>query len=103
ITIGTGTTEYKTLNGTSMARPHVSGIAALLWALAPLARANDIRNAITATAHDLGPSGYDIQYGHGLVDALAAAKLLAPAVPISSPPPVPSPPPSPQPTPPKRR
>ena len=100
VTIGTWTTEYKTLNGTSMATPHVSGIAALLWALQPSAHANDIRNAITASAHDLGPTGYDIQYGHGLVDAAAAAKLLAPASPITSPPPATPPPTTP---PPKRR
>jgi subtilisin family serine protease len=107
ITIGTWTTDYRTLNGTSMATPHVSGIAALLWALAPSARMNEIRHAITATAHDLGPSGYDTQYGFGLVDADAAAKLLAPGGAVVSPSPAPPPPPpaSPPPSspPPKRR
>jgi subtilisin family serine protease len=101
VTIGTWTTEYRTLNGTSMATPHVSGLAALLWALAPAARATDIRNAILASAHDLGPSGYDIQYGNGLIDAAAAVKLIAPSSPISSP--APTPPPIPAPQPPKRR
>ena len=49
----------------------------------------EIRAAITGSAHDLGPSGYDIQYGFGLVDAFAAAKLLAPDL---TPPPQPPPP-----------
>jgi subtilisin family serine protease len=96
VTIGTWMTDYKYLNGTSMATPHVSGIAALLWTLAPGAHANDIREAIVGTAHDLGPSGYDIQYGYGLVDAAAAAKRIAPSVVIT---PAPAPPP----VPPRRR
>lgn len=92
VTIGTWSDDYKTLNGTSMATPHVSGIAALLWAMRPNLGANDIRNAITSTAHDLGPGGYDPQYGYGLVDAQAAARLIAPAGPIASPPPSAPPP-----------
>ena len=64
-----------------MATPHVSGIAALLWTLKPSAHASEIRAAITGSAHDLGPSGYDTQYGFGLVDAFAAAKFLAPGLP----------------------
>jgi serine protease len=102
ITIGTWLTDYKTLNGTSMATPHVSGIAALLWALHPSAHANEIRTAITTSAHDLGPSGYDIQYGFGLVDAAAAAQFLTPGI-IVSPAPPPSTPAPPQPQPPRRR
>ncbi|HEV2719797.1 MAG TPA: S8 family serine peptidase, partial [Thermoanaerobaculia bacterium] len=109
VTIGTWLTDYKNLSGTSMATPHVSGIAALLWALAPRAHATDIRTAITNSAHDLGASGYDPQYGFGLIDAVAAAKLLAPSVIVSPPqqppgqpqPPPQQPPPAPQP--PRRR
>ena len=89
VTIGTWVTDYKSLSGTSMATPHVTGIAALLWTLRPAAPAIEIRAAITGSAHDLGPSGYDIQYGFGLVDAYAAAKLLAPDL---QPPPQPQPP-----------
>ena len=85
VTIGTWATDYKPLNGTSMATPHVSGVAALLWTLQPSAHASDIRSAIIASAHDLGPSGWDVQYGFGLVDALAAAKLLAPGLPTPPP------------------
>ena len=89
VTIGTWVTDYRSLSGTSMATPHVTGIAALLWTLRPTAPAIEIRAAITGSAHDLGPAGYDIQYGFGLVDAFAAAKLLAPDL---TPPPQPPPP-----------
>jgi len=86
VTIGTWVTDYRNLSGTSMATPHVSGVAALLWSLRPAAHASDIRAAITNSAHDLGPTGYDLQFGFGLVDALAAAKLLAPGLQIGPPP-----------------
>jgi serine protease len=71
--------DYALKSGTSMATPHVAGVAALLWALAPRAHALDIRRAIELTAADLGPAGFDPANGNGLVDALAAAKALAPA------------------------
>lgn len=70
--------DYTAWGGTSFATPHVAGVAALLWSLKPSATAADIRNAITATAIDLGPPGRDDTFGYGLVDALAAAQILAP-------------------------
>jgi subtilisin family serine protease len=63
-----------------MAAPHVAGVAALLWSLAPNAHAIDVRRAIELTAVDLGPKGFDAANGNGLVDALAAAKFIAPAL-----------------------
>jgi hypothetical protein len=61
--------------GTSMATPHVSGVAALLFARNPAASASQVRQAMESTALDLGPAGRDDEYGYGLVqaaDALAA-------------------------------
>jgi serine protease len=61
--------------GTSMAAPHVSGVAALLFARNPTATADQVRQAMESTALDLGPAGRDNEYGYGLVqaaDALAA-------------------------------
>jgi serine protease len=66
------------LNGTSMATPHVAATAALAWSLAPQLSSAEIRHAIEAAAHDLGPPGFDTRYGNGSLDALATAKLVAP-------------------------
>ena len=61
--------------GTSMAAPHVSAIAALLIATQRLGknpRPGRVASQIRQTARDLGPEGYDTRYGHGLVDAAGA-------------------------------
>ena len=56
--------------GTSMATPHVSGLAALL-ASEGLNNAW-VRYRIEATATDLGPTGKDKWYGYGRINALRA-------------------------------
>jgi serine protease len=63
--------------GTSMAAPHVSAIAALVIAarkLGPSPGPEALQNHIQATAHDLGRPGFDGRYGHGLVSAAAALR-----------------------------
>jgi subtilisin family serine protease len=70
--------DYATESGTSMACPHAVGVAALVWSAAPNASASDVKNAMINTAHDLGPTGQDPAFGYGLLDALAAAKSIAP-------------------------
>jgi serine protease len=74
------TDDYGVLSGTSMATPHVSGVAALVWSLAPAASAEQIKNALYNSAHDLGAAGRDVVYGFGEVDAYAAAILIAPQI-----------------------
>jgi subtilisin family serine protease len=71
--------QYGFLDGTSMSTPHASGVAALIWAVAPTASAAEVLQAMKETATDLGAKGYDSQYGNGLVNALEAAKKLNPA------------------------
>jgi subtilisin family serine protease len=78
IDVGSWMDDYKLLSGTSMATPHVSATAALIWSLSPDATADRVREAIVATASDLGTPGFDLTYGYGLVNALAAAQKLAP-------------------------
>lgn len=68
---------YSALNGTSMATPHVSGVAALLWAHFPNATNAEIRDAMNATAVDLGAAGRDNAFGYGLVQTAAAYDYLA--------------------------
>jgi serine protease len=61
--------------GTSMAAPHVSGVAALAIAsgvLGPDPGPDAIEAHLKATARDLGAPGPDNSYGAGLVDAAAA-------------------------------
>ena len=71
--------DYAFFNGTSMASPHVAGAAALLWCLAPNATPAQVVEALTATARDRGPRGFDPVYGAGVIDVFAAAKQLAPS------------------------
>ena len=70
--------------GTSMAAPHVSAIAALIIATKVLgARPSPeaIEARLKQTSRDLGPPGPDRRYGHGLVDAFAA---INPAIPVTA-------------------
>ncbi len=60
---------YATLSGTSMATPHVSGVAALAWEANPLMSNAQVRALLQTTADDLGAAGRDNLFGYGLVDA----------------------------------
>ena len=68
--------DYASFSGTSMAVPHVSGVAALVWSARPEAPAEAVREALQASARDLGPPGRDPGYGFGLVQARAALEAL---------------------------
>jgi len=68
---------YAELDGTSMATPHVSAVTALVWAQFPNKSNQEIVDALTATAEDLGAPGRDDYYGYGLVQAGAAYDLLS--------------------------
>jgi len=67
---------YEAWDGTSMATPHVSGIAALIWGAYPGKTNVQVRAALEATARDLGAAGRDNAYGNGLVQAKAALDYL---------------------------
>ena len=81
---------YCGLEGTSMATPHVTAAAALLFSYRPDATAAQVRRALEESAADLGAPGADPVYGHGALrarDALARLdELLAgPQVPGEGP------------------
>lgn len=63
---------YHNLTGTSMAAPHVAGIAALILQNKPTFTPTDVKNRLILTATDMGVGGWDRDYGWGLVDAFNA-------------------------------
>lgn len=58
--------------GTSMATPHVSGIAAKVWSHFPQCNSTQIREVLNYTATDLGKEGRDDQFGYGLINTKAS-------------------------------
>lgn len=79
ITLSYRMEEYTTLNGTSMATPHVSGTVALVLALAPDMNPAEMAWVLEHTTTDVNLTGWDQRSAWGLVNALAAAKQVAPA------------------------
>ncbi|MFK3650812.1 S8 family serine peptidase [Lysobacter enzymogenes] len=63
---------YEKMSGTSMATPHVSGSAAVVWSAKPSATAQQVRDALDATAKDIDAAGRDDNTGWGLVQIPAA-------------------------------
>ncbi len=70
---------YSSLTGTSMATPHVAGVAALVLADSPSMSNSQVRNQLKNTADDLGHSNN--QQGSGGVNACAALNGGAACVP----------------------
>lgn len=69
---------YFEQNGTSMSSPFVAGAAALLLSLHPGLTPDQVRSRLCNTATDLGPVGFDIQYGHGLLNVQALLESVSP-------------------------
>ena len=69
---GCTTNCYVYLDGTSMATPYVSGVAALVKSYNAGLTASQIQSRLTGTAQDLGTAGRDNSFGYGLVRADAA-------------------------------
>jgi subtilisin family serine protease len=68
---------YWFYQGTSMATPHASGVAALLLARDPTLTPTEIRDILQSTADDLGVAGRDNTFGWGLINATAALQSIA--------------------------
>ena len=74
--------NYAYFDGTSMATPHVSAVAALVWSYRPSCSAATVRDVLNATAKDLGAVGRDVKFGFGLVQASdAKTRLLSTSCP----------------------
>lgn len=89
-TVSVASGNYAFYDGTSMATPHVSAVAALIWSHNRAWTNAQIRSALASTAEDLGAAGRDSSYGYGLIRARAALDSL---LGTSEPPPPPPPPP----------
>jgi len=59
-------------SGTSLSAPFVSGAAALLKSHDPALTHDEIRAILAATADDLGPAGWDPEFGHGRINLYTA-------------------------------
>ncbi|MBT2684928.1 S8 family peptidase [Bacillus sp. ISL-37] len=64
--------QYAALSGTSMAAPHVAGLAALIKSANPDLKSSQVIRIIKNSAIDLGEQGKDIEYGNGLIDVNSA-------------------------------
>jgi serine protease len=78
-------TGYYYYSGTSMATPHVVGVAALMKSVNPSLTNVQLRNLLHTTAEDIGAPGWDEYFGYGMVDAYAAV-LAAGGTPTNQPP-----------------
>jgi len=72
---------YESYDGTSMATPHVSGVAALVWSHYPTKTNAQLRDALQKSAKDKGTAGKDNSYGYGIVQAKAAYDYLGGSAP----------------------
>ncbi|MEJ6951595.1 S8 family serine peptidase [Natronospora cellulosivora (SeqCode)] len=66
---------YGNMNGTSMAAPHIAGIAALILSRNANLKPNEVKYKLLRTAQDLGEAGKDYHYGFGLINSHAAVAL----------------------------
>lgn len=70
---------YERFSGTSMASPHVAGVAALVWAERPGLSVAQLEAVLRTSATDLGTPGRDDYYGSGRIDAEAALSAPVPS------------------------
>ena len=83
---GSNGVYFRHISGTSLAAPHVAGVAALMLSVNPNLTVQQVRNIIESTAnrnlqiftahYENRPNGrWNREVGHGLVDAYAAVRL----------------------------
>ncbi|MCL2827717.1 MAG: S8 family serine peptidase [Oscillospiraceae bacterium] len=60
--------EYRYVNGTSFAAPFVSAMAAAAKGVRPDITQAEFAEILTRSVTDAGTPGYDVYYGHGMID-----------------------------------
>lgn len=68
---------YGTLDGTSIAAPHVAGVVALMLEADPDLTPAQVKRILLGSAQDLGAPGADNETGFGFVNAIAAVQVAA--------------------------
>lgn len=69
------TASHVYYGGTSMAVPHVAGVAALVLSVDPTLSLAALRTTLLSTCRDLGVAGFDDTNGFGLIQAGEAVRL----------------------------
>jgi subtilisin family serine protease len=78
---------YKEMSGTSMSAPFVTGAAALLKSVLPNLTPQEVRARILTATDDLGTDGFDLFYGHGLLNARKLMEnISSPVIEVTYPP-----------------
>jgi len=70
--VSSGAANYALVDGTSYASPFAAGAAALIISSRPDLSADAVETIICETATDLGPPGWDPEYGCGVINAASA-------------------------------
>jgi subtilisin family serine protease len=75
--------NYDYLFGTSMSAPYVSGLAALILSASPAMSPGEVELLMKNTAVDLGPAGWDEDFGFGRINvSRALVQVAVPAAPV---------------------
>lgn len=68
--------SYVMMSGTSMAAPHVAGLAGIIRSINPELTNGEVANIIRGSANDIGPTGFDPYYGFGEINVVRALQML---------------------------
>lgn len=71
-------------SGTSLSCPLVAGVVALMLSVNSSLTPAEVSDMLTSSAEDLGTTGWDAEFGFGIVDARAAVALAASSTPSTT-------------------